>query len=162
MTVRIEITGDTAADVRKQMLDLIGGEPVPFVQEPAQPGANEAEQPVEEVKKPAEIKKTPPKKTPEKAKEPEKATEPEPSDDDEVEENTKAEDANDAEEQTEVTYEDLQKVMLRLTKAYNLDREKAAGILKHFGVGHGADLKKSDYPEAFRMAEDLIAKAPKE
>lgn len=161
MTVRIEITGDTAADVRKQMIDLLDRSAVRLATEPAQPDVSEDEQPVEEVKKPAETKKTPPKKTPEKAKEPEKKPEPEPSDDDEVEENTNAEDANDVEEQTEVTYEDLQKVMLRLTKAYNLDREKAASILKHFGVGHGADLKKSDYPEAFRMAEDLIAKAPK-
>lgn len=163
MTVRIEITGDTAADVRKQMLDLIGGNPVTFVPElPTVDGKPiEVADEVEETKKVVETKKVPPKKTPEKAKEPEKKPEPEPepTDGDEVGENPKDEDTDS--EQTEVTYEDLQKAMLRLTKAYNLDREKAAGILKHFGVGHGADLKKSDYPEAFRMAEDLIAKAPK-
>lgn len=154
MTVRIEITGETAADVRKQMLDLIGGELVPFVPEPAQPDENEP--PVEEVKKPAETKKTPPKKTPEKAKEPEKKPEPELAEEEEAKDrDEKVED----EAESSVTYEDLQKAMLRLTKAYNLDRSKAAGILKHFGVGHGADLKKSDYAEAFKMAEDLIAEA---
>lgn len=151
--IKIEITGDTADEVFAQLTGLVGRSAQNVTL------ADVSVEIVEAVTEKA-TKKPPVKKSPEKAKEPEKKPEPEPvTEDEEAEENTKAEDAD--EEQTEVTYEDLQKAMLRLTKAYSLDRSKAAGILQHFGVGHGADLKKSDYPEAFKMAEDLIAKAPK-
>lgn len=155
--IKIEITGDTADDVFAQLTGLVGRstQNVTLADVSVEIVEDENEAVTEKA-----TKKPPVKKSPEKAKEPEKKPEPEPvTEDEEAEENTKAEDAD--EEQTEVTYEDLQKAMLRLTKAYSLDRSKAAGILQHFGVGHGADLKKSDYPEAFKMAEDLIAKASK-
>jgi len=156
--IKIEITGDTADEVFAQLTGLVGRstQNVTLADVSVEIVEDENEAVTEKA-----TKKPPAKKSPEKAKEPEKKPEPEPVEEDEPVEEETFKPKEDDDEQTEVTYEDLQKAMLRLTKAYNLDRSKAAGILQHFGVGHGADLKKSDYPEAFRMAEDLIAKAPK-